>query len=362
MTERGQHNRSSAGGTDMSLSGTAPSAVAVEDKDTLRTLRTECKKGARGRPRNLDLSTRNFAGEDLSGLDLSGFDFRQANLVGVNLAGSNLGWSNLAGANLQKANLKDSELVGADLSGANLAECCAERAGLGATNLAGATMIGADLRHATLTEASLSGADLRAAVLEGCNIRNANLRGTTFTRADLRGADLQDSDVGGASFEMANLQRARLLGIMNYTSTNWIGTDVRELDLRGAYLIKRFISDENYLYEFRTRSRYHGVLYKLWWLTSDCGRSLLRWTMWVAAVTVAFAMVYTAMDLDYGPYQTAFSPLYYSVVTLTTLGYGDVVPASGHAQAVASLQTVLGYVGLGGFLSILANKMARRAE
>jgi len=54
--------------------------------------------------------------------------------------------------------------------------------------------------------------------------------------------------------------------------------------------------------------------------------------------------------------------LYYSIVTLTTLGYGDVVPASAPAQVLATIQAVLGYVGLGGFLSILANKMARRAD
>jgi voltage-gated potassium channel Kch len=50
------------------------------------------------------------------------------------------------------------------------------------------------------------------------------------------------------------------------------------------------------------------------------------------------------------------------LVTLTTLGYGDVVPTSLAAQMLAVLEALLGYVGLGGLLSILANKMARRAD
>ena len=54
--------------------------------------------------------------------------------------------------------------------------------------------------------------------------------------------------------------------------------------------------------------------------------------------------------------------MYYSVVTLTTLGYGDAVPASLPAQVLAMSEAILGYVGLGDMLSILANKMARRAE
>ena len=47
---------------------------------------------------------------------------------------------------------------------------------------------------------------------------------------------------------------------------------------------------------------------------------------------------------------------------LAALGYGDVVPASIPAQILAVFQALLGYVGLGGLLSILANKMARRAD
>jgi hypothetical protein len=66
--------------------------------------------------------------------------------------------------------------------------------------------------------------------------------------------------------------------------------------------------------------------------------------------------------IDYGEYRTWFSPIYFSFVTLTTLGYGDAVPMSLTAQIVVSLQAVTGYMGLGGLLSILGNKMARRAE
>ena len=68
------------------------------------------------------------------------------------------------------------------------------------------------------------------------------------------------------------------------------------------------------------------------------------------------------MALDYGDQRTPLSSLYYSVVTLTTLGYGDVVPASIWAQLLAMVEVLLGYVMLGGLLSIFANKMARRAE
>jgi hypothetical protein len=82
----------------------------------------------------------------------------------------------------------------------------------------------------------------------------------------------------------------------------------------------------------------------------------------MALIAVIFAIAYTRVGIDYGDYQTSLSPLYYSVVTMTTLGYGDAVPTSIAAQILASIQALLGYVGLGGLLSILSNKLARRAD
>ena len=53
---------------------------------------------------------------------------------------------------------------------------------------------------------------------------------------------------------------------------------------------------------------------------------------------------------------------YFSVVTLTTLGYGDVTPNSLGGQVVAMAAVITGYFMLGGLLSILSNKMARRGD
>lgn len=331
----------------------------------LRALRAGCRKGRQGNGADAggkDLRGINLAGEDLSGLDLSRADLTGSNLSGADLRGSNLSWARLWGASLTQARLDGCELLGADLSSANLNECSAERAGFGAADLTGASLIGARLPEVTLSKSKLCRADLRAADLRGSRINGADLTGADFTRADLRDADLKQSNVRHARFELADLREARLLGITHFTRANWVGADIRGLDLRGAYLVQRVIRDENYLYEFRTRSRYHNVLYWLWWVSSDCGRSLTRWALFILLVTLLFAFAYSRVGVDYGDYDTTFSPLYFSIVTLTTLGYGDVVPASIPAQVLAALEAMTGYVGLGGLLSILANKMARRAD
>ena len=103
-------------------------------------------------------------------------------------------------------------------------------------------------------------------------------------------------------------------------------------------------------------------MYRLWAASSDCGRSFLRWGLWTIVLAGLFAGLYTQVRIDYGEHETALSPIYFSVVTLTTLGYGDVLPASAAAQVVAMIEVGIGYVMLGGLLSIFSNKMARRAE
>ncbi len=328
----------------------------------LFTLKNECVKGNSKRPREMDLRSINLAGDDLTDLNLLGYDFSEANLSGTDLSGSNLAQADFRNANLYKAKLTGCEFLGADLTEANLNECSAERCGFGATKLDRASLISAKLSYASLSRSSLKEADLRAANLVKARINEADLTGASFIRADMRQADLKASNVARATFELADLSRARLLGLKNFTKAAWVGTDIRDMDLRGAYMIRRHIADTNYLYEFKSTSGWHKFLYYAWWLTSDCGRSLSRWAIWVLGLTIIFGFLYQVVDIDFGPHKTPFSAFYYSVVTLTTLGYGDVVPSSMAGQILAVVQAILGYMGLGGLLSIFSNKMARRAE
>jgi uncharacterized protein YjbI with pentapeptide repeats len=309
-----------------------------------------------------DLRALPLAGEDLAGLELAGYDLSWADFTGASLNGARLGGARLVGAVLTGADLEGAELLAADLRGANLNECRAPRVGFGKADLREASLFGAHLQGATFTHSTLAGVDLRAADLTGSRLREADLRGANLSRAVLRGADLGLSRVAGARFDHADLRSARLRALDRFWQASWIGVDLRDVDFTGAYMLRRHVLDENYLFEFRSRGRVSAALYRLWWATSDCGRSLLRWTLCNFALMGLFALIYTRVGLDYGDHPTPLSPLYYSVVTFTTLGFGDVVPATPTAQALAMVEVILGYVGLGGLLAILSNRMARRAD
>ncbi len=310
----------------------------------------------------VDLAGARLVGEDLRGVDLSGRDLQGADLSQADLTGAKLVGTNLRGAVMHEACLDGAELAGADLSEAHLERCKAREAGFGRTKLCGASLFGADLTHSSFVEVDASDADFRAAEAKGVRFCRSVVARADFSRALLNDADFEGADVHSTVFVEADLRAARLRSLSNFESASFLRADVRDVDFSGAALLRRHILDANYLDEFRRRSRLNRFIHTIWWLTSDCGRSMGRWFLLTLLVTVGFGSIYSQVDIDYGDHETALSPWYFSVVTLTTLGFGDVLPASVGAQALVMCQVGMGYFMLGGLLSIFSNKMARRGE
>lgn len=91
--------------------------------------------------------------------------------------------------------------------------------------------------------------------------------------------------------------------------------------------------------------------------------SNIRPIVWIAtyvAITPVFALIYWALPdaqfripdgagTDYGSW------LYYSIVTITTLGFGDYTPAHGWAQAVTAVEVMCGLIFLGLFLNAVGS-------
>lgn len=303
-----------------------------------------------------------LVGADLRGRDLRGADLRGKTLDRADLRDANLGGVDLTGASMRDVDLDDAELIGAILDGADLSGSRARRCVFGRASMVSTICFDADLTEASLTDADLTDADCRAVTLDDARLLNTCLRGADFSHGSLVGADLEGADLTSATFRGANIRRVHLRSARGFDSTDWIEVIVGDTEFDGAHLVRRVILDQNYLHEFRNRDRLHAAIYAVWKLTSDCGRSFARWGLMTAATAVLFSIIYTQVPIDYGDYETSLSPLYFSVVTLTTLGYGDALPASMSAQIVVLFEVIIGYVMLGGVLSIFANRMGRRAD
>lgn len=296
-------------------------------------------------------------------MDLTGIDLTGANLRGADFTGLKMFKAKLRGASLRNANLSGAELSGADLEGADLEGVRMIGTGLGMANLKSARAFSADLTDATLTRADLGGADFGCAKLIGARLREATLASANFRSSDLRRAELSLCCVPQACFNDADLRGARLRAVTGFRSAQWYGADIRDINFAGAYQLRRHVIDENYLREFRESGRFQRVLYGIWWMTSDCGRSIGRWMAVILAVVVAFTALFAAVGVrinDHDPGIVTY--FYYSVVTMTTLGYGDIVPNSTLGQILVIVEVCIGYMMLGGLISIFANKLARRGE
>ncbi|MDP8254773.1 MAG: pentapeptide repeat-containing protein [Candidatus Alcyoniella australis] len=272
-------------------------------------------------------------------------------------------WNKLREEKLWEADLKDADLKGAHLEGVNLIMA----------NLEGANLREANLKGADLSEANLKGAVLNGANLEGADLEGANLKGADLREANLKGADLRESNLKGADLMAANLEKANVAFVrfnrICFQGRNRWSIDGRYRGIRvdschGNARFKRMVQDEDFVEEFKA-AWWRYPLYIIWLILADCGRSLWPWIGWSILFAVWFGFKFAsfgpeAFHLVHLPWSIG-AMIYYSVVTFTTLGFGDIAPKTLEAAYWVMAEVIVGYVMLGGLISILATKLARRS-
>lgn len=188
---------------------------------------------------SIDLSAKRLNKLDLSSLDLSGANLQSARINGTNLSKAKLdgavldqAWgldANLTGASLKGASLFSTQLMGAKLDGADFsrARVAADfsRASLKDANFTDADL-SADMKNQSmglmrgvfkssdLEGASFKDANLARVVLEYARLAKADLSGANLMGAELGGADLTGARVTGTNFTEADVNSARLLGLV----------------------------------------------------------------------------------------------------------------------------------------------------
>jgi hypothetical protein len=208
-----------------------------------------------------------------------------------------------------------------------------------------------DFRNVSLKKAKLSGVSLADAVLYDAKLNEAEL-----VDASVRGADLRGADFGGAVVD----------GIRYDRKMKCLGTRVD--DCVGSQRFKRAVIEADYIEAFTFE---HPVISKFWSLTSDYSRSPFRIGLIGLIIIGIFATVYYAWPSllhwpgavcgESRPSNLWFAPIYYSVVTFTTLGYGDMYPVTTSGEVLATCEVVVGYVWLGYLVSVLASRSLARA-
>ena len=247
-----------------------------------------------------------------------------------------------------------------DLSKADLADAHLEGAKLWNVHLEGADLLYAHLIGANLNGAYLEGAKLWSAHLEGAELQHAHLEGAELQYAHLEGAKLWSVHLEGANLTAADFSSAEVTGVI-YDRTRGKFRGIRVATCYGHALFVRDAQDQDYIETYRAQ---HPIRGWFWHHLTDSGRSLVRVALIGVAVALLFGVVYAtwpAMLNMSASAQTPWTPYYYSLVTFTTLGFGDVTPATLVGELWVGAEVIAGYLMLGLLVSILANKVARRA-
>ncbi|MZP29760.1 hypothetical protein GTO91_08585 [Heliobacterium undosum] len=120
------------------------------------------------------------------------------------------------------------------------------------------------------------------------------------------------------------------------------------------------------------------LAYYWWKVTSNYGESLSRWMITSSLIVIVFGIIFSAPscpqffpeDLKQFLYSAKpeikvsselsfYTPFYFSIVTFTTLGYGDITPNNLYAHIWVTLEVIVGYFMLGGLITIFTKKVMR---
>ncbi|MBF0474997.1 MAG: pentapeptide repeat-containing protein [Deltaproteobacteria bacterium] len=330
--------------------------------------------------KSVGLSRANLEQADLHEARIEWTDLREANLRHADVSRGYLEKVNFQQADLDQAKLTEVRLDMVGLDQANLKQTDLTRANIVKVKMKGAQLQEADLSSAYLQEVDLTGANLEKSVLRKARLAKADLTKANLTGADLFSADLpgvtltaaclEETDLEGADLRNADLRAADLRGshVTDLKYNRW--ARYRGIRLDGCYgspRFARFANDQEYIEEFRGEGRglSYWFVYLPWLISSDCGRSILLWAGWSVILAMGFGYHYYTLGPEH--FEIAHLPfsestmIYHSLVTFTTLGFGDIVPKTTYATWWVLAEVLIGYIMLGGLIAIFANKLARRS-
>jgi hypothetical protein len=298
-------------------------------------------------------------------------EWREANKgIDIYLEGAHLKGYYLQDANLFNANLKKAMLDEANLQRSDLRMSYLSRASLLMANLENAKIEHADLKHTSLSNTSLRVAQISSASLEGAAFCCADIENANFCYSNLKGAIFDKSKLDGVNFQQAVVDGNTSIwkpSVSLYSKkkkfTNFEGVSLSNVRIDPGtkqlleYNIRRMNWEEWY--------KEHRILRwpVCWfWSLSDYGLRTWRIILWFFGLAVVFAVIYRlwpSFVMVYGKVgdiRGFWHALYFSVVTMTTLGFGDIAanPDSWAGQTLLMIQVILGYVLLGALVTRFA--------
>lgn len=198
----------------------------------------------------------------------------------------------------------------------------------------------------------LSSIDLSRLDLSLIDFYAANLEKTNLTESILTDSWLSEANIKGVRFDWAQMDNVLLDNVEYDRGTIFNGVDIGKVNFTLAALLNDLANSQHRIAHLESKSPFLAFLLKI---TSDYGRSLTRWGFWCVSVILFFGLLFGIVPfIDKGG---ILNGIYFSFVTFTTLGYGDILPLHGFGQIIAIIEVCIGYLMGGLFIAILTKKI-----
>ena len=317
---------------------------------------------------------------DLNGVDLSGAVLPYANCMHLDFTKARGGLTNvrLPGAKLSHATLTGKRLEDVDLTGAICEATQFDHATIIGGSFAEATMESAVFEHTTLRNIDMREASLDHAVCDGARFEDICFDGASFVGASLVQCRFDaDSHLHGGEFAGAILTGsiAHEAAIVRFESaaegTDWDAAASEYLQLRSVARNSSLpsLGRSFFVKAKHCQRRSHSITSPARW-RAGATRWLMRYGEgpthvlgWAFIAIVAFVPLYMVTDgisttegVIPGSREHLLEYVYFSVVTFSTLGYGDFTPAGDTARLLAMLQAIVGSILIALFIFTLGRR------
>lgn len=322
-----------------------------------------------------------FVGADFSEATFTGVvamaDFRDASMQAADLSNSDLSSSQFDNAELRFANLTNSWLVNSSFVGANL-----RRATVDGTNFSRSDMSGCDIEDTALIRTNLRQTNLENTRVFGCQFVDVQIdHETNFGENcwyEVTQMDGVKSDRNPNVARISQLDKAvwTYRAYQQLLRENALPDKVPRYYVREKHARRKLALAENdYLKWLKLSLARWTMLYgeSSWRVVGTSIVVILVWTVFylfaggIEETVDSSDSVTHSLDLPFGPLldsppelaTTIFANLYFSVVTFTTLGYGDVQPSTGAVQLLAGIQSLLGAALIALLVAVLSRRVMR---
>jgi hypothetical protein len=292
------------------------------------------------------------AGNSIKDFYLRHLEFKDAQWQGIDAEGADLAGADLSGADLTAANMKNVNLTGAKICSANLASVDFENAHMIKCDLHSSRMWHSVIKNANISESDLSEADLLKVAFSDVKFWHVKLTNARFlTRNNFIGRKPIDEKGALSASEAYRTIKQYFMSIGRYDDASWASFKEKSLQCK---------------YFFRGGNPAFIAMF-IMGLLCGYGEKPNRIISSALFVVFFYGMLYKMLDILQTPAAllnrslSFWDYLYFSIITFTTVGYGDFVPKMVPVyQIIVATESLAGVFMMGLFVFTLARKYTAR--